>query len=274
MRATRATYGSFSNEDLAYAAPAVVAQVPGAKVSTRYGMFRTLDLVDALRETGWLPVAAEMPNARSDEGREFGRHVLRFRQEHTLRAYDAPRPNVGDIVPELVMFNAHDGTTAFRFMAGLFRFICSNGLVVADGTFGAVHVRHTRFAIREAQDAALQVVDEIPQIIGRVDAWRNVELNHVSQEIFAREAAELRGMPANVVPIPGRLLRARRYDDHGDTLWKVFNRVQESVLEGGYYGAPKAGGATVKVRKIGDVTKRLTVNRQLWELAEQYAQAA
>jgi hypothetical protein len=49
---------------------------------------------------------------------------------------------LGDVWPEVVFRNSHDGTTKFHAQAGVFRLACLNGLVVADGKstgFDALH---------------------------------------------------------------------------------------------------------------------------------------
>jgi hypothetical protein len=38
------------------------------------------------------------------------------------------------VTPEIVLLNAHDGTSAYQFHAGLFRLVCANGLIVSDAT--------------------------------------------------------------------------------------------------------------------------------------------
>jgi hypothetical protein len=51
----------------------------------------------------------------------FARHLLRFRHADHLSA-----PAVGGEVPELVLLNSHDGTSAYKFLTGIFRLVCSN----------------------------------------------------------------------------------------------------------------------------------------------------
>lgn len=43
---------------------------------------------------------------------------------------------------ELALLNAHDGGCAYQLDAGIYRRICSNGLVVADGPFETIRFRH------------------------------------------------------------------------------------------------------------------------------------
>lgn len=262
---------ALSNDTLMRMAPAIGATQPYINTSERFGFLNTLEMIEAVRDSGWLPVAVQTPHARTSKGKHYGRHVIRFRRESDvgLRGYE---PNVGDVIPELVLFNAHDATTAFRFLAGLFRFICSNGLVVADSTFSSLYVRHTKHAIKQGRDAALQVLDSVPQLIATVDAWRAIELTSDQQSLFDSKAADLRGM-TTIKPVPGALLRSRRYHDRRNDLWTVYNRVQENLVNGGVEGRD-ANNHYRNTRKIGDVKEVLRVNQGVWSLAEEFAKAA
>jgi len=39
---------------------------------------------------------------------------------------------IDSLVPEIVLTNSHDGYASFQLMAGVFKFVCSNGMIVAD----------------------------------------------------------------------------------------------------------------------------------------------
>ncbi len=260
------------NATLAYYAPAVAATAPAGNVSNRYGFLNTLGMVDAIRDTGWLPVAVDTPSARTEQGREFGKHVIRFRRHADLHGVQGIAPAVGDIVPELLLWNAHDATSSFRFMAGLYRYICSNGLVVADESFGDVRVRHTKYSIQKGKDAALAVLDLVPAIMGTVDLWKQIDMTQELQEEYAVEAIQLR--EGAVIPSVAGVLASRRYEDNGTDLFTVYNRVQENLVKGRIQGWNPTDGHRATLRPVGDVAKALDLNRNLWSLTEEYALAA
>ena len=62
------------------------------------------------------------------------------------------------------------------------------------------------------------------------------------------------------------ILEVRREADEGDSLWKVFNRVQEAVTQGGFSAALK-GAKVRKVRKIKSFEKDTKINQELFKLA-------
>lgn len=266
----------YTNDQLARYAPAVAATEAHDSRSKRYGFLNTLSIVDALRDAGWFPVDYQIGNPRSVKGREFGKHMLRFRQDNGI-AFERDA-----LIPEVVLFNAHDGTSAYRFMAGIFRVLCSNGLIVADSMFGDIRVIHTRNAIKQAVEATDTILDAVPGIMGRVDAWKLVELSQSGKLEFANEAAKLR--PGVLQPVASELLRPRRFRDEGQDLWRTFNVVQENLIKGGTYGRKtetvQINGVNrdvvteQRLRAIKGPKELIQVNRDLWDLADQFAKAA
>jgi len=41
-----------------------------------------------------------------------------------------------------VLINAHDGSSSYKLRAGLYRPVCTNGLMIQLGDFGLIHVPH------------------------------------------------------------------------------------------------------------------------------------
>jgi hypothetical protein len=68
-----------------------------------------------------------------DEGkREHTKHMMRLRHASQINGAEAN---------EIVLLNSHDGTSSYQMLAGMFRFVCSNGLVCGD-TVADVRVPH------------------------------------------------------------------------------------------------------------------------------------
>src|ERR1700751_6461233 len=47
--------------------------------------------------------------------------------------------------PEVVLVNSHDKSSAYQLHCGLFRLVCTNGMVVSDGTFQRISIKHSGF---------------------------------------------------------------------------------------------------------------------------------
>jgi hypothetical protein len=65
------------------------------------------------------------------------------------------------------------------------------------------------------------------------------------------------------------ILKVRRPEDEGNSLWVVFNRIQESVVRGGQMFVD-ARGRMREQKAIRNLDKSLKMNQELWALAESY----
>ena len=77
-----------------------------------------------LRKQDWVPVEVEEQHIRKEARRGFQKHLIRFRRAEQMQTLD--EWNV-----ELVLLNSHDTGCAYQLHAGIFRRICSNGLVLS-----------------------------------------------------------------------------------------------------------------------------------------------
>ncbi len=89
---------TLDDDQLRRAAPSVFAVNPWDRMSGRYRMVPTIEVVGMLRDKGFLPVRAEQSRTRVAGKGEFTRHMLRFRHADHLSPLA-----VGAEVPELVM---------------------------------------------------------------------------------------------------------------------------------------------------------------------------
>src|SRR5947207_7675404 len=211
------------DEQLRLLAPSVFAAQAMAGVSARYAFVPTAHLVGRLRDAGWAPVSAVQQRVKLDERRGFQKHLIRFQRRDVV-------PVKGEYTPELCLINSHDRSSAFQLHAGLYRFICANGLFVADGSaFENVSIRHAGFTADEVIEASFRILDQVPAITARVEAFRARQLTGAESREFATAALRLRCEDAQKAPIgTEKLLEARCYEDACDDLWHVFNRLQET----------------------------------------------
>ena len=205
---------------------------------------------------------------RLDERRGFQKHLLRFQRADVV-------PARGEYTPELVLVNSHDRSSAYQLHAGLFRFVCGNGMIVADTTFERVTIRHSGFTPEEVTDASFRILDQVPTITANVEKFRSRILTTEEATAFARTALAIRFEDEAAWPItPVKLLESRRREDRGDDLWHTFNRVQENLLQGGQreFGRFLANRRRVpRTRAVTGLDQNVRINKQLWELARRLA---
>lgn len=246
-------------------APAAFAKRPSRRVSEKYGFIPTTDLIAALQKAGFTPVSAKSQRAyKGGDNDQFGRHVLRFRS-----SANSAKPAVGDVVPEVIIINSHNGRTRFVVRAGLFRLVCSNGMTVATHNFGEINVKHSPGVLEDVTKAAAAVIKDAAASTKVVEAMMRVKLDEKSALAFARKAIAIRFRKEKeeVCPVSAdQILTVRRPEDAKMDLWHVFNIVQENLTKGGMEGAA-ASGRRVTMRQLTSCTRDATVNFNLWQLA-------
>ncbi len=248
-------------------APAIFAQAPDRAVSDRYGFVPTIDVVTSLQDEGWYPVRAQQTSTRDPNRRSLARHMIRFRQDPDRQV------TVGDSVAELVLTNSHDRSAAYQLDLGLFRLVCSNGMVTPTGDLGGIRVKHGKQIVENIIEGSLNLINEIPKISESVDHFRSTLVSSEEALMFSRAALSLRYGEdwLEKSPIqPEDLLRLRRQEDHEPSLWNAFNRVQENLMKGGLLGR-SVSGRNSRTRAIQSVTEDVRLNRALWQLTQEFS---
>jgi Domain of unknown function (DUF932) len=117
---------ALSDEELRHCAPSIFASQPIDTVSNRYSFLPTSSILREMRQNGWVPVRAEQQNVRTEARRGFQKHLIRFARAEHLESWEK-----NQVRPEVVLLNSHDKSGAYQLHCGLFRLVCSNGIVVS-----------------------------------------------------------------------------------------------------------------------------------------------
>jgi hypothetical protein len=250
-----------SIENLRQNVPALFAGAPHESLSHKYTFIPTERVLSGLMSAGFVPVEARQAHCRKGSP-VHARHVVRLRRRFETVA-------LRDAVPEVVFLNSHDGTSAYQLRLGLFRAVCTNGLIVSVGAFPSYCVAHRGNVVDEVVTAALEASERFEALAGRVERMEQHRLDRTEQIGFAGKALALRfPEPDKVGMQPSRLLECRRIDDTGDDLWTVFNRVQENLLGGGLVRRTESGRLS-RTRRITSIREDVRLNSRLWDLAEE-----
>ena len=247
-------------------APSIYASGPMLGVSERYTFVPTARIVDGLREHDWVPVAVEEQRIRLEARRGFQKHMIRFRRAEQMETLD--EWNV-----ELVLLNSHDRGCAYQLHAGIYRRVCSNGLVLSEGSFEAIQFRHSGLETDEVVQASFRLLEYVPRVGELVQRFRARTLDCRESFALARQALLLRYPSVEEAPIDAEtLLKARRPEDEGTDLWRSLNRIQESLTRGGVSDFHRdRRGKLRSVRPLRGIDSKVTVNKGLWSLAERLA---
>lgn len=246
-------------------APSIFADRPYHELSDKYAFIPTVDIVQRLLREGFEISRVQENRTRLADKHGYARHMVRMR--HAGLA-----PQVGDLVPEIVLTNSHDGSSAFQLSAGLYRLVCSNGMVCGSDQY-TMRTRHTGNP-DNVIDAVFKVVEELPEAIETTREWSGIQLAEPEQLALASAVIPLRwevDQHGNAPVTPEQLIQRRRWSDNGTDLFTTFNRIQENVIKGGVR-ARTSNGQRRRSTAVGSVNEDIRLNKALWTLADSMAQ--
>lgn len=303
-----------TKDDIRAIAPKVFCtEKTNPNLSDRYVYVGTEKVIDDLAAEGWLPVDAKQQKMRKQSSvRSF--HIVAFQNPKVAirrtdyvdaegRNYDFARvvevqDENGNVIgyegtdryghtfpvfkqksvecyPRIILTNSYDGFNAFTFRVGIYRLVCSNGLVVCTDSFVDISIRHINYTeekLREVIRSAMSAVDEQ---IGTFNDMKSVALIPEQKRELAINALRFRkGLPDDA-PMKADeegiadLLEPTRDEDKADTLWAVFNIIQEKITKGGAVVGIN-GKKARKMRGIVSFGKDIDINQRLYKSAIGY----
>jgi len=252
------------NEELlrTYAPAAFATEPEDGRVSDRYSFLPTTDILEILQDEGWTAWKAQQVNARK-WSQDHAKHIIRLRHEDMTMADFG----VGDSFPEMLLMNAHNGLGGYTLQGGIFRMICSNGMVISEQDFGKIHIRHIGFEPKQVVEASKELILNASNIADKIGSWQETEMTQRSRKDFFADAAKLRFED----PDEGLVIDVatpRREADRKTDLWTTFNVAQENLLRGGFRNST----TNRMVRPISNIQKDVNLNSQLWDLASTYSE--
>ena len=259
-------------DEIAQRAPSALATRPYDAMSARYTYVPTLGVIEAMIAAGFQPFSATQSRTRIVGKGEFTKHLIRFRHS------DVGPLVVGDVIPEVVLINSHDGTSAYKLIAGLYRLVCSNGMMVSDAEIDAINITHKGNIVQDVLDGSHRLIADTQKSLGTVQNWTRLQLTEGEQHAFAESAHTLRFADSEgkvTTPITAdQLLAPRRREDVGGDLWRTFNWVQENVTKSGLHATVLRNGRrrNVSARAVNGIDQSTKLNLALWALASKMAE--
>jgi hypothetical protein len=253
-----------SEDQMRSAAPSVFAEGKHASRSERYTYIPTIDVLRGLRKEGFEPFMVAQGQSRVEGKAEFTKHMIRMR--HAGQVNTKPEAN------EIILINSHDGASSYQMLAGVFRFVCCNGLVVGNVS-NDIRIPHKGNIQSEVIEGAFRVLEDFEAVDASTEGMKALTLQPEEEHAFATAALALRfGERTEDQPPPPitaeQLIEARRPEDIGHSLWTTFQRVQENTLRGGQPGR-SVQGRRIHTRAVGSIDRGVSLNRALWVLAEE-----
>lgn len=273
-----------SMDDLRKACPAAFKTTPtNPGVSERYVHANTATVVEDLAKLGWYPVQAKQcrPKKNSKGIRSF--HMIALQNPDVkickpVTDITGETTEIVDSYPRIILTNSHDGFNSFKFMVGLFRLVCSNGLVLCSDEMVNMSIRHINYSFEALRTVVSSAIEQIPYIVNTMNTMKNTNLSEAEKKELATAVVKIRKDvednekfnidEATIMDI----LEPVRDEDKSDDLWTVFNICQEKMIKGGFQATGK-NDKVRKQRKITSIKKDIDYNQRLWEIAMRFMPA-
>ena len=252
-----------TQEQLHSQAPALFTEEPHFEASDKYHFVSTIDVINEIKSFNWYPTSVEQSSVKDENKEGYQRHLVRFRHFDDLLN---PRENA----VELLLFNSHDRSTAFSISAGIYCFVCSNGLVIAESVFESYKIKHIGERYNDIQTAIEKITSFKPKLQQKIDDFESIVLSQQEQEAFARSSVSLRFEKHLQIDYKD-LLVPHRDEDAKDDLYTTLNVIQENLLRGNISGVNNITGRRFTSREITSIGKDVDVNQGLWDIAERIA---
>ena len=245
-------------------------------VSDKYVQANTITVINDLEKLGWYPVQAKQCRMKKKSSGIRSFHMIALQNPNVkIVKQNADGTETIDTYPRIILTNSHDGFNSFKFMVGLFRLVCSNGLVVADNEMVNMSIRHINYSFDELRKVVNEAIKQVPNIVMTMNTMKNTEVTEEQKREMATEVVKIRknieddkkfSLDEDTIR---EILMPVREEDNGNDLWTVFNICQEKLIKGGYM----ALGNNNKVRKqrsITSIKKDIDYNQRLWDVAMRY----
>ena len=236
--------------------PAAFAESEAEHLSDRYTFINSYNVVQQFAEHGYFPVSAFQSFSTIDA--EHGKHIIKLRHASQLDAKNA------NGVSELAIDNSHNGSSKLRLLIGIYRKVCSNGLIAfcAQGSYSE---KHDVLTLDSVNAGILQTIEQSLQVVERCEAMQAITLTRQQAEVLA-ELVKIAVYNDREIE-SSLLLKPRRSYDVSQDLWTVFNVIQENVIKGGIESKSIAHNKS-KTRPITQIDRSVNVNQMMWQVAD------
>lgn len=251
-------------------------------VSSKYKAITTRNVIEHFMRKGFTPTKLDKARTLKSENEGYQKHIVTF---------DCPAEfplKIDGLQPKLHVLNSHNAKHSLQIFLGVYRLVCSNGLVVGTDLFRQ-HVRHVGNVEENLSKALKESTNAFDLVAERINQWQNIKLAPEQEAEFARRAFLQRVKSKNNLLIFGStidsIVKIRRTEDASADLFTLFNRIQEALIQrpeqrnirymverqviDAPVSKPRIERQWASVRKLS-AGRRLQENAKLWDLTENF----
>jgi hypothetical protein len=248
-------YG-LTTAEIKKACPSVFSETKAENRSERYRFIPTYEIIDALEDAGFLPTSVMQAKSRKNNF-AYAKHLLRFR---SIQDLGTTKENTH----EIVIINSHNGSSPYKLLNGIFRMICSNGMIVGDYRT-SLRVPHKGNIISNIVESTLVKAKESEQILDSVNQMKSIRLSIPEQLYVAEKAMTARFGEidqSKAIYDASSMLKIHRSEDNLNDLYTTYQILQENGIRGGI----KVSSAKNTSRSITNIDKTVQFNTDLWTI--------
>lgn len=244
-------------------------------VSSKYVHANTLTVINDLEKLGWYPVEAKQCRTKKGSSGIRSFHMIALQNPDVKICKTVNNEQIIDCYPRIILTNSHDGMNSFKFMMGIFRMVCSNGLVVCSEQMVNMSIRHMNYTFETLREIVRESIEQVPNIVCTMNKMQNTFLNEEEKKELAsavvkirKDADENEKFDIDEQTILD-ILNPVREEDKSNDLWTIFNVCQEKMIKGGFCSVGKKNKMR-KQRSITSIKKDIDYNQKLWNIAVSY----
>jgi hypothetical protein len=207
----------------------------------------TLDVVTKLQDEGWK--ISGVAEQRGKNRKITSNYVQLQHPDFSVQNSKGK----DEAFTSITLSNSCNGAKPLQMSLGLFRQVCTNGLVAFDQHAESQNIKHIAINARDLDRFITPMNSKVNKLLAEVNEMKHRGLSAEDMRKLAREAASLRYSNLDDINIDD-LLTVNRVEDESNDLWTVFNRIQENLTH-----------------DVKNMNEDIRLNQQLFSLVENFA---
>jgi hypothetical protein len=207
----------------------------------------TLDVVEKFQNEGW---QIKGVNEQRGKNRKISSNYIQL--HHPDFAVKNSKGK-DEAYTSITISNSCNGAKPLQMSLGIFRQVCTNGLVAFDRHGETENIKHIAINARDLDRFITPMNNKVNKLLTEVSEMKHRGLSIEDMRKLATEAASLRYANLDDINIDD-LLIVNRVEDESNDLWTVFNRIQENLTH-----------------DIVNLDEDIKLNQRLFALAETFA---
>jgi len=207
----------------------------------------TLDVITKLQDEGWkISGVAE----QRGKNRKITSNYVQL-QHPDFAVQNSKGKN--EAFTSITLSNSCNGSRPLQMSLGMFRQVCTNGLVRFDQHAETEKIKHIAINSGNLDRFITPMNGKVNKLLIEMNEMKHKGLSIEDMRKLATKAASLRYDNLDEINIDD-LLKVNRVEDESNDLWTVFNRIQENLTY-----------------DISNMNEDIKLNQQLFSLVESFA---